>query len=126
MRPGGGLAAYPPIYLGTHAPFESSAKLSVETWGVGLGDYLLYERVDIRLEAVTTTIEYMLEEAETIEYAKKFDHIYDRTIGEETVARYVVAREEVDQACRILKEHRIRFKRERRHCNHKHAIETVG
>ena len=98
----------------------------METRGVGLGDYLLYERVYIRLEAVTTTIEYMLEEAETIEYAKKFDHIYDRTIGEETVARYVVAREEVDQACRILKEHRIRFKRERRHCNHKRAIETVG
>ncbi len=109
IRPGGGLGVYPPIYLGTHAPFEGCAKLLVETWGVGLGDFLLYERVRIHLEAILTTLELM-RDLEFLEYVKYMDQKYDETIGQETNAKYIIRGKELDKAKELLSKHKIEYK----------------
>ena len=109
LRPGNGVAAYPPIYLGTHAPFEGCAKLLVETWGVGLGNYLLYERVSIHLEAIITALDLM-NDIEFLEYVKRMDKKYDEMIGREASAKYIVKGEDLDKAKELLSKHKIKYK----------------
>ncbi|RLE99864.1 MAG: hypothetical protein DRJ63_04005 [Thermoprotei archaeon] len=59
----------PAIFLGSHVPYEHSAKLLVETWGVGLGDYLLSDRVTIHALAIAHTALYAYEQSEAIKEA---------------------------------------------------------
>ncbi|MFA4669235.1 M14 family zinc carboxypeptidase [Pyrococcus kukulkanii] len=44
--------------LGTHFPFEGAAKVLIETWGVGLANYLMTDRVSVHLHAILTAIEF--------------------------------------------------------------------
>ncbi len=109
VRPGNGLTAYPPIYLGTHVPMEGSAKLLIETWGVGLGSYLLYERVVAHVEAIAEVVRSLLDDVKLVEEVKKMDREYDRIVGEAVGGRYVVRGRDVGEAKRVLSSHRIRF-----------------
>ncbi len=109
IRPSNGLAAYPPIYLGTHAPIEGSAKLLVETWGVGLGEYLLYERIQAHIEAITEALKLLLGDPKLVEEVKKVDREYDRVIGEAFGGHYTIKGKDLEEAKRILSEHRIKY-----------------
>ncbi len=109
IRPGNGLAVYPPIYLGTHAPLEGSAKLLVETWGTGLGPYLLYERVHAHIEAITEAVKLLLEEPKLVEYIKNADREYDKVIGRLFGVKYTIKGRDIGEVKRILSEHSIEY-----------------
>lgn len=51
-----------PFALGSHFPYEGSAKVLVETWGIGLGEYLLSDRVIIHYLSMIKTLEFMIKE----------------------------------------------------------------
>ncbi len=111
IRPGNGLAVLPPIYLGTHFPIEGIPKLLVETWGVGLGVFLLYERINAHIETIASTLRFAIDNIDFIEKAKKIDKKYDRIVGEMFGSKYVIEGRELNEASRVLKQHGIEYVR---------------
>jgi len=97
----------PPIYLGSHVPLEGCAKVLVETWGVGLGNFMLYERVEAHTEVVLQIVDFVTKNVERILRAKNIDARYDAAVGSSYGSKYVVRGRDVDEAQRILAAHRI-------------------
>ncbi len=60
-----------PTILGVHVAIEGVPKLLVETWGVGLGTYLLHDRLTIHKIAYYATIQYVYENLEKFLEAKE-------------------------------------------------------
>ncbi len=95
-----------PSYLGVHAPLEGAAKVLVETWGVGLGSYLLYERVSAHLEVIRRVASWCSRNYEVLERVKELDRDFDRLCWEKYAAQsYVVSGEGLEEASRILRSH---------------------
>lgn len=109
LRPSDGLSVQPPIYLGTHFPLEGIAKVLVETWGTGLGSYLLFERIVAHIEAITTSIEILIDMERELEALVRGDRLYDRAVGESNAARFVIKGNELGRAKALLVEHGIEF-----------------
>ena len=98
----------PAIFLGSHVPYEHSAKLLVETWGVGLGDYLLSDRVIIHSLVIAHTAYYAYEKEREIKEA------ISRSISEDLTFPEIVFRisgksYEIAKAETLLKLHDIEF-----------------
>ena len=92
-------------FIGTHIPYENSAKVLVETWGVGLGSYLLYDRVYIHMIALAYTLYYAYERREELQH--RYGLVIDRClndVGAEPKA-YVVKGKDLEKAYRIISDH---------------------
>ena len=100
-----GIAPYPPIYLGTHAPLEGSAKILVESWGVGLGNYLLTDRVSIHLEAIAETVIFAIDSHRDLLDMVEGDRDYDMSIGRRYSAVFHIRGRDLGEAKRILESH---------------------
>ncbi len=107
LRPGNGIAAIPPIYLGSHVPLEGRAKVLVETWGVGLGTYLIYERILAHLEAIRRTIEFVSKNVDFVKIVERLDRRYDEIVGLEGPRKYVVKGPDAVRAHEHLSRHGI-------------------
>ncbi len=95
-----------PSYLGVHAPLEGCAKVLVETWGVGLGTYLLYERVHAHAQVVTETCLWCATHTELLDKAKAVDRAYDEVCWEHYASdTYVISGEGVEEVSRVMKLH---------------------
>ena len=113
--------ALPPYVLGSHVPLENIPKLLVETWGVGLHDYLWDERVNVHLTAMYSILYYAVKNAEKLLEIKKRDDPppYD-------FEGYVIEGEEADKALNLLQLHGIRIDRNKVYLrNNKWRIITV-
>ena len=106
-RPCSPPCAVPPIYLGSHFPLEGCAKVLVETWGVGLGSFMLYERVEAHTEVILQIVDYVTRNIDRIDRAKRIDADYDRVVGSHYGSKYVVRGRDVEEAHRVLSAHRI-------------------
>ena len=111
IRAGNGLAVLPPIYLGTHFPIEGIPKILVETWGVGLGRFLLYERINAHIETIASTLRFTIDNIDLIEKAKEADKKYDKVIGETFGSKYIIEGKELEEASKVLEYHEIRYVR---------------
>ena len=106
MRRVGVAVAIEPSYLGVHAPLEGCAKVLVETWGVGLGTYLLYERVSAHTQVIVETCLWCGSHAELLDRAKAVDRAYDEACWEHYASdTYVISGDGVEEASRVLKLH---------------------
>ncbi len=95
-----------PSYLGVHAPLEGAAKVLVETWGVGLGRYLLYERVSAHLEVIKNVVSWCAKNAEFLEKVKEVDRAYDRACWDLYAAsEYEIEGKGVSEVSRVLHAH---------------------
>jgi hypothetical protein len=97
--------------LGSHVPFEGSAKVLVESWGTALGNYLLPDRVSIHLNAILTAIEFMEENPEKFIEMKKEWEREEAKVGREYMGFRVTGRE-LGKAKEVLSLHGIEFEEE--------------
>ncbi len=98
----------PPNYLGTHAPLEGSAKLLVETWGVGLGEWMMHDRVTTHVNACLTALEYVASNAETLAKVKEAWVKHDESlINKASSQTFIIKGEEseVRKALKVLELH---------------------
>ncbi len=100
---GGGERSTPPPYiLGAHLPLENKAKLLVETWGVGLHDYLWGDRVNVHLTAMYSVLQYIADNREEIlNLRNKSDEPNTDYSG------YIISGDDRDKALELLRLHGI-------------------
>ena len=100
--------AVSPIYLGSHFPYEGCAKVLVETWGVGLGEYLLSDRVSVHALAIARAMVWLSENTDQVEEARREYFIEEE--GFES-ATYIITGQDLDRAETILQLHGIEYAR---------------
>ncbi|AJC72736.1 hypothetical protein X802_05795 [Thermococcus guaymasensis DSM 11113] len=98
--------------LGSHVPFEGSAKVLVESWGTALGNYLLPDRVSIHLNAILTAIEFMEENPEKFIEMKNEWKKEEKKVGRE-YREFHIAGRELEKAKEVLSLHGIEFEERR-------------
>ncbi len=102
----------PPNYLGTHAALEGSTKLLVETWGVGLGEWMMCDRVTTHVNACLATLEYVARHAETFIKVKEAWLKHDETLTNKASSRTFTLEgeeSEVRKALKVLELHGIKY-----------------
>ncbi|MBO8173829.1 MAG: succinylglutamate desuccinylase/aspartoacylase family protein [Thermococcus sp.] len=98
--------------LGSHVPFEGSAKVLVESWGVGLAGYLMSDRVSVHLNAILTAIEYAEENPEKFLKVREEWEKEEMKVGREYKEFRITGRE-VEKAAELLRCHGIEFERDK-------------
>jgi len=96
----------PATFLGSHVPYEHSAKLLVETWGVGLGEYLLSDRVNIHSLIIAHIAYYTYEKEKEVKEAVS-ESISEDIAFPEAMFRISGPSNEVNKAEKLLKLHDI-------------------
>jgi len=94
--------------LGSHVPFEGSAKVLVESWGTALGNFLLPDRVSIHLNAILTAIEFMEENPEKFTEMREEWEREEIKVGSEYKG-FIVRGRELEGAKEVLSLHGIEF-----------------
>jgi len=97
--------------LGSHVPFEGSAKVLVESWGTALGNYLLPDRVSIHLNAILTAIEFMEENPEKFLEMKKAWEKEEIKVGRDYEG-FLIEGRDLERVKSLLSLHGIEFKEE--------------
>ncbi len=95
-----------PTALGSHLPYEGSAKLLVETWGVGLGEYLLSDRVAIHYLALAEAARLAVEGRERLEGMRR---AFEESEMSREEREYAVRGAELAEARALLSLHGVRY-----------------
>jgi len=95
----------PPIYLGSHFPYEEIIKTLIETWGVGLGNYLLSERAYIHAISIASSVYWIYENRSLIE------NMINKSKNESVMntQEYVISGKDLEKAKEMLYLHDISF-----------------
>ena len=104
-----GEIAVAPIYLGSHFPYENIAKVLVETWGVGLGEYLMWDRAHIHAMAIASTVQWIYEHGDEVLRLIKLSYAEDLKLGVE--ATYIIKGRDLEIVENILRLHGIAFRK---------------
>jgi hypothetical protein len=100
----------PPTCLGSHLPYEGVAKVLVETWGVGLGPYLLPDRIMVQIEAILATIEFMEQHKTELIRMRKEWELEEEELGRDRNG-FRVRGAELLEAAELLQLHGIKIER---------------
>ncbi|WFO75140.1 hypothetical protein J4526_08710 [Desulfurococcaceae archaeon MEX13E-LK6-19] len=98
-----------PSILGAHVALEGYPKVLVETWGVGLHNYLFEERVIAHFYTVMTSIDVLYNNEDLFINAKT-DHLREeKEVFSMHGRKYVVKGSEIEEVKEVLELHKINY-----------------